>query len=256
MNGQSESITADDKAKRERSSIGFPYMDLKSAIVLADAIHSNVGSGDCADDQLAAWSGQSPKSSTFRVQVASARMFGVIGGDNAHHRLTDLGRQIIDPSQSRAAKVKAFLNVPLYSSVYEKYKGGLIPPTAALERDMVQLGVAQKQKDRARQAFERSAEQAGFFEQGKNRLVQPGVQPGGYVPDPKTPPPPDLGGGNGGGGGDTRDPLIAALIQKLPETGPWGADQRIAWLNLMKMAFQLSYGPVEDITISAAKPTA
>ncbi|MDP3860514.1 MAG: hypothetical protein Q8Q63_02905, partial [Phaeovulum sp.] len=65
--------------------------------------------------------------------------------------------------------------------------------------------------------------------------------------------------GGGGGGGNTKDPLISALIQKLPDTGPWGAEQRVAWLNLMKMAFQLSYGPASEISISVAsdsKPTA
>lgn len=56
-------------------------------------------------------------------------------------------------------------------------------------------------------------------------------------------------GGNGGGGGPIQDPLIAALIQKLPQKGPYDAAQRIAWLNLMTMAFQLTYGPVGDIEI-------
>jgi hypothetical protein len=40
---------------------------------------------------------------------------------------------------------------------------------------MVALGVAEKTKDRARQLFERSAEHAGFFAHGRNRLVMPGV---------------------------------------------------------------------------------
>ena len=78
-----EGSAAVDAAKnetktRERSSIGFPYMPLDSAIELATAIHSNVGHGDCDDDQLAAWSHQSPKSSTFRVQVYAARTFGIL----------------------------------------------------------------------------------------------------------------------------------------------------------------------------------
>ena len=41
-----------------------------------------------------------------------------------------------------------------------------MPPAAALEREMVELGVSPKQKDKARQVFERSAEQAGFFATG------------------------------------------------------------------------------------------
>lgn len=41
--------------------------------------------------------------------------------------------------------------------------------------DIVGLGVAEKQTGRARQVFERSAEQANFFEHGKNRLVMRAV---------------------------------------------------------------------------------
>lgn len=51
----------------------------------------------------------------------------------------------------------------------------MLPPSAAFERDIVGLGVAEKQKDKARQVFERSASQAGFFEAGKSKLVMPAV---------------------------------------------------------------------------------
>jgi len=45
---------------------------------------------------------------------------------------------------------------------------------------LVGLGVSEKQKGRARQVFERSAEQAGVFEHGKNKLVMPGVASGSH----------------------------------------------------------------------------
>jgi len=148
------------------------------------AIHGNVGLGDCDDDQLAAWTDQSVKSSGFRLQIATARMFGVIEGSSGRHRLTDMGRMIVDPSQAREGKARAFLNVPLYKAVYEKYRGGVLPPSAAFERDIVGLGVAEKQKDKARQVFERSATQAGFFEAGKSKLVMPefAVKSDGFAP--------------------------------------------------------------------------
>ena len=76
---------------RQRSTIGFPYMDLESAVKLANAIHDHAGHGDCDDDQLAAWSGQSAKSSTFRVQVYAARTFGILEIENDRHKLTELG---------------------------------------------------------------------------------------------------------------------------------------------------------------------
>lgn len=248
MDGQNETAAADSPVapatqKRERSAIAFPYNDLSDAIEVAHAIHDNVGLGGCDDDQLAAWLKQSAKSSGFRVQVSAARMFGLLESSAPDHRLAELGRRIVDPAQTRAARAQAFLNVPLYSAVFEKYKGGVLPPAAALERDMVGLGVAQKQKDRARQVFERAAEQGGFFEHGKDRLIRPGVA----LRD--EPPPEDRGrqnGGEGGGGdggdGEAIDPIIAGLLKRLPKSGEiWPEPQRDLWLELLKGSFKLIY---------------
>jgi hypothetical protein len=256
VDGQSEPVKPADasKAARQRSTIGFPYMDVDSAVKMAEAIHNNVGHGECADDQLAAWTNQSSKSSTFRVQVYASRTYGILGGEASRHYLTELGRRIVDPSQARSAKVEAFFNVPLYDAIYTKYKGGTLPPPAALEREIVSLGVSDKQKDRARQVFERSAEQAGFFEHGRSRLVQPGIgsqrsSPVGDSPPP--PPPPPTGGG--GAGGSTGDALLDALISKLPAAGTeWGVEERISWLGLMAMGFQITYGVATNIEIKKA----
>ena len=87
--------------------------------------------------------------------------------------LTSLGRRAADPAQRGSAGRDAFYTVPLYLSVFQKYTGHLLPPAAALEREMANLGVAKKQTSKARQAFERSAEQGGFFGQGRDRLVEP-----------------------------------------------------------------------------------
>jgi hypothetical protein len=228
---------------RERSTIGFPYMDLKSSIELAEAIHANVGHGGCDDDQLAAWSKQSAKSSTFRVQIYAARTFGLLAGEGRKHWLTELGQAVVDPKRAREAKVTAFLTVPLYKAIYEKYKGGVIPPAAALERDIAGLGVAPKQKDKARQVFERSADQAGFFEHGKDRLVAPGIQPGRDEPKLEEPTKRNGGGGGGDDSGDTGvDPIIKGLLVRLPKSGDvWPEADRKLWLQLLEGSFKLIY---------------
>lgn len=65
----------------------------------------------------------------------------------------------------------------------------------ALEKEFVALGVASPLTDTARRIFERSAEEAGLFEAGRDRLVMPG-----FVPQDA--PVIDSGGeGNGGGTG-------------------------------------------------------
>ncbi|HLY04928.1 MAG TPA: hypothetical protein VKR31_04200 [Rhizomicrobium sp.] len=254
MAGEQKATLAASKVDaRQRSSIGFPYMALDAAMELAKAIYDNVGQGQCDDAQLAAWSSQSSKSSTFRVQVYASRTFGVLEGEGGYHRLTPLGLEIVDPQQERQARVRAFLTVPLFKAVFEAYKGTVLPPTAALERELVKLGVSDKQKGRARNVLEKSADCAGFFEHGRNRLIMPGITQGAPATqktDARDASSDNVigGGGNGGGG---LDPVIAALIQKLPKgKEPWPTDQRVAWLQMIAMAFDMAYGSDTPITIT------
>jgi hypothetical protein len=246
MSGEKVASAEASKAnaiERQRSTIGFPYMPLKDAVELAEAIHGNVGLGECDDDQLAAWTGQSTKSSGFRVQISSARLFGLITSDTTgKYRLTELGRMIIDPNNSREAKAQAFLNVPLYKAIFDKYRGGVLPSqAAALEREMVGLGVSDKIKARARQTFERSAEQAGYFEHGKNRLVTPAVSTSREAPEPEVEEPRN-GGNSGGGPPNGVDPIIQGLLARLPVSGGvWPEAERNLWLELLKGSFKLIY---------------
>jgi hypothetical protein len=235
---------------RQRSKVQFPYSDLNAALAVANAIHEHAGTSECSLQQISAWMGQSIKSSGFRVQLSTSRLFGIIDSSGTEsYRLTALGRQIVDPQTARKAKAEAFLNVPLFRLLYNNHKEGVLPPAAALEREIAGLGVAAKQKDRARQVFERSAEQAGFFEHGKNRLVVPAFK----GESPKKEPPTHMGGGGGDGDdndGGPLDPVVAALIKKLP-TGKkeWPVDDRVTWLQMITMAFQLAYGQVETIEV-------
>lgn len=241
----------DEADGRQRSSIGFPYNNLGDAIEIAKAIHDNAGTGDCDDVQLSAWLNMSPKSSGYRVQLSASRMFGLVETTSGRHKLTPLGRSIVDPQQERGARTTAFLSVPLYKVIYDNYKGGVLPPAAALERDMIGLGVAEKQTGRARQVFERSAEQANFFEHGKNRLVMPAVA----LREPPATPQDDTKNKNGGGGGEGGggsgdggyvppdvDPIIEGLLKRLPKSGAeWPEADRKLWLQLLEGSFKLIY---------------
>jgi hypothetical protein len=113
--------------------------------------------------------------------------------------------------------------------------------------------VSEKVKDRARQNFDRSAEQAGFFEHGKNRLVMPAVVSGRDVWREEEKSREETTGGGSGGG---KDPLIAALIQKLPDSGTdWPIDDRVMWLQMISMAFQMAYGQKDVIKITKETTT-
>lgn len=230
--------------ERERSSIGFPYMNLVDALEMTKAMHDNVGLGECTEDQLAAWLGLSSRSSGFRVRTATAKMFGLIESPSSgNFTLSQLGRAAVDPSRAAKAKVEAFLSVPLYRLVYDNYKGGVVPPTAAFESDIKRWGVAAKQAARARQALERSADEAGFFSMGRGRLVMPAVAnyKGADASPPADDKPPKPPADNGGLPPEI-DPIIKGLIVRLPPAGSvWASEERELWLNILKSSFQLVY---------------
>jgi hypothetical protein len=239
LNDMDEGEPSEDGKGRQRSTIAFPYSDFESAVNVARAIYENVGHGSCsASEQLAAWMKVSPKSSGFRTQLSSARLFGLVeNGKSEAYRLTDLGIRVLDPSQTKSAKAEAFLCVPLFKALYEKYKGVVTPPTAALEAEIVGLGVAEKQKSRARQNFESSALQTGFREQGVNRLVMPAVvvlPPQSAVAE-KT----EKSGVESTTEGKAvldLDPLLLALLQKIPKRGEaWPVEKRLRWFRTFAM---------------------
>ena len=244
-----ENLKGTDKTgedgKRQRSSIAFPYMDLNEAITIARAIHNHVGTGVCSIEQLAPWVKQSPTSSGFRSRLGASRLFGLVDTDRSDAlKLNELGRLVVDGKREREGRARAFLSVPLFAAVHDKFKGGVVPPAAALDNELIALGVASTLKDTARRVLERSAEQAGFFEAGRDRLVMPGFVPQDGTPEaPSEKPEFGNGGGNNGDGGKTDiDPIIKGLLARLPKSGDvWPEAERKLWLELLSGSFKLIY---------------
>jgi hypothetical protein len=240
-------------SERERSTIGFTYTDLDAAVDLVRGVH-NAGGTACDYDQLAAELKMEAKGGGFRLRVSGAQMFGRIS-------LTDLGRQLLDSPQERAARVSAFLTVPLYAKVYEQFKGSPLPPQAGLERAIESMGVGAKVKDKARQVLLRSAKQAGFFDAAPDRLVKPAMRqeavadkPPGALDGADQPGVNRAGGSTGGGGGGRDHPLIQGLLMTLPAPGSdWSADERVNWLTMASSIFTMIYkGGQSKIEISMA----
>lgn len=264
--------TNKDKPQRDQSTIQFPYGDQNDGIAVAHGI-MKCGGVPCDGDQLAAALGQAPTSGNFRLKIATARIFGLIETVQGKYQLTDLGFAITDKGRERAARVESFLHVPLYKKVYEEFRSKQLPPrTAPLEHAFVGFGVAPKQKERARQAFDRSAQQAGFFDHGnRERLVRPvGVNAGATTDDSG-----DQadnasddsyerpggsggrgGGGDGGGGRRGLHPFIEGLLQTLPEPGTlWTIEGRAAWLQAAAQNFTLIYKGNGKISVQAVSET-
>jgi hypothetical protein len=160
---------------RHRSTIAFPYGSLKDAEEIAIALRDERG-GTAAPDELAAALGTTPRSGTFRQKLSTTRIFGIVNVGRGRITLTDRGHRIIDPQTQDETRVEAFEDVPLFKEIYDAYKGRSLPKDEGLEQKIADLGVSPKQTARARQALQRSAEQAGYFKAAKGRLVRPATQ--------------------------------------------------------------------------------
>ncbi len=239
-----ESDGSASKQKREQSTIDFPYAGLDDGIAVAKAVHK-LGGNQCRLDSLAAELGhETVNSGGFRQKLSTAHTFGFTALSQGVVSLKPLGVRVLDADQEKAARVEAFLAVPLYNAIYEQFKNGTLPPPQGLEAAMVSLGVTSKQAQRARWAFQKSAKEAGFFAYGPSKLVYPAL--GGQVPTAK---PKDAEptaeqkpkNGNGGDGGD-HHPLINGLIKALPDAGAnWPLEARRKWLQAAAMNFDYVY---------------
>jgi len=262
MSGEQAKQGAEAESTRGRSTINFPYSDQDDAVEVATAVHV-VGGTSCDWDQLAAQMKQAAGGGGFRIRVMAARAFGLLTYDRGSVSLTDLGIRIVDPKFARIARAQSFLEVELFKTMYEKLKGGMLPPVAAIERAMEAAGVAPKQKDKARQVFIRSAKQAGYFELDQNRLTYPPVNAGGGVPKVEEKPLQEdqrnRSSGGGSGGGDDLHPFIKGLLEKLPQPeSDWSIQLRAKWLQTAANIFDLMYKTDEqnksiEVTVSGGQ---
>lgn len=242
--------TSDDKAKadksgtQERSSIEFPYTDLDSSVDVARGVHQ-AGGTSCEMEQLAAALKMEAKGGGFRMRVTSAQTFGLIENERGGRvNLTDLGRLLVDIDTERAARVTAFLTVPLYSKAYDTFKGSPLPGAQGLEQALVNMGVGRKVADRARQVMMRSAKQAGFLDAAPDRLVKPAMK--APVSEGVSATPTDSGGASIGASlPKGMHPLIQGLLTTLPQAeSPWSVTDRLNWLTMANSIFKIIYkGP-------------
>jgi hypothetical protein len=240
--------TAEDggrpEVSRERSIVRFCYEDLASAQSVVKALHSQYG-GRATYDQIALELGSSPTSGAFRNKVSAARMFGFVTVDRQGViSPTPLGTNLLDERTASDARAEGFLNVPLYAQLYERFRNSTLPGDKGLENVIREMGVASKQVVTARQVFQRSAQQAGYFRHGRNRLVRPPqgiVTESGYAEERTDERQEE------GQPGMQADPLLASLFQKLPPREKGYSDrERQDFVAALQAIFNVVYGPVDE----------
>ena len=202
------------------------------------------------------------------MRTAAARLFGLITYTQSRFELTPLGFEILgsDERVRRTARATAFFSVPLFSKVYNEFKGKQLPPRPhGLEAAFARFGVPDKQRGNARIAFDKSARQAGFFDAGADRLVEPIIAGaalsgmGTVAADASV-----IKGDSGAPvfrqskthereDGDLH-PFIRGLLETLPKVdSDWPIEGRRRWLQTAAYIFDLLYKGDGTIAISADK---
>lgn len=259
--------------QRAKNGIQFPYRDLESSVTVAKTI-ADAGAQSMWPKELAA-ALENAEAGNFYNRVASARMFGFVTNKRGTaYQLTELAYAILstDGRKQRDARVRAFLNVPLYQQIYETYKGGSLPLRPhGLQDAFILAGVPSKVADRARQAFERSARFAGFFEAGEDRLTLPPLDwkapPMGSLDlraAPRATPRPsvieEVAMPPAKATISPEEPakvlaadsdFVRGLMKALPPVGEkWPRARRVEWLKIAISTFNLLYDDDGDILIT------
>ena len=162
----------------KRSSVSYPYFDHDSSLDVARKIHEGAG-GSCEADRLAALLGyKTTNSGTFQTRLSAAKQFGYVRADGPTLSVTDRAKQALHPvlpEDETNAKSAAFLSVELFGQVYERFKGGTLPPRNGLKNHFQQAyGLGADRLEPAVRVLMDSAQQTGFFHNGdQTRLIKP-----------------------------------------------------------------------------------
>lgn len=246
---------ADESPSRGKTSC--PYFDLEQSIKVADAIYSK-GGGSCTPDQMAHWLDYaSIRSGTYLTRVSAAKSFGLIESSGNKLSVTERAKKILTPvmpDDAVNAKVDAFLSVPLFSKVFEQFRGGQLPPEIGLKNLFQETYKVLKDRSApAVRVFLNSAEQAGMLvgESGKQRLIKPSISSVQASPPTKSDAPeerqPDKpkGGGEGPPGGIHT--AIVGVLRELPPPGsPFPAAKKQRFLDALKAVLDWVYPDPED----------
>jgi len=157
------------RRSRVKAEHRYPIYDLESSIAVARAIREQ-GGGSADQPHLASFLRySSTKSGSFITRIAAARLFGLIENKERLLVATPLANAIIAPEHPGRddvrARFEAFMAVPLYRSLYDRYKDTQLPPEMGLRNAMeTQYGIPRARTQLAYRVLMDSAGQAGLYE--------------------------------------------------------------------------------------------
>lgn len=248
-----------------KSETQYPYFNLDDSIKVARAVHDR-GGGTCSRAQLAAFLDyKTTRSGTFISRIYAAKQFGLVEFNGDAVSCTDRATRILHPvfeEDEAAARVEAFLAVPLFSKVHETFDGKQLPADMGLQNLLQnRLGIVPDRVKPALRVLMDSAEQAGFFATvgNKSRMIKPVLSARtstqktaasepliGKSDTPSDAPKPSTGGG-GDGPPPGVHPALVAMLRELPRQGmEWPKSKKDRFLTAFRSILDVVYPDPED----------
>jgi hypothetical protein len=175
-------VQADVKKTRQRSPFLFPAYSFGTGLDVAKRIEDG-GAGVWSEETLAVNMGLSMKSSGFRLKCLTARQFGLVAKQGDNLVTTPLAKAILKPTSEGEGPNnlrQAFLKMPLFQAVAERYKGQPLPQKDTflnvLERE---FGIEHARVKDAERMLRDSAREAGVLtiSGDKEYLAMPSLPP-------------------------------------------------------------------------------
>lgn len=119
---------------RQRSVYLFPAYGFTTALDIARRVEES-GGGSLTEETLAVNLGLSAKSSGFRLKSLAARQFQLISKQGDTLFTTPVAKAIFKPTSGDDAQRgfrEAFLSIPLFQAVAERYRGQRLPDSQTL----------------------------------------------------------------------------------------------------------------------------
>ena len=164
------------RKKPVRSEHLFPLYDLGTALRLTERVEKD-GGGSLTEETLAIALGMSAKSSSFRLRGLTARQFGLLTKQGPNLVTTPLGESILKPTSQEeraAALAAAFLSMPLFRAVAERFGSAPLPQGTALRNILErEMRVEPDRVTDAERVLLDSAREAGVLQgNGDNRYLE------------------------------------------------------------------------------------
>ena len=118
-----------ERKRRVRLPYLFPVYGLGAALQIAAQVETD-GGGTLTEETLAIAITASVKSSTFRLKALTPRQFGLLEKSGPNLSTTRVAKAILKPTSDREkaeALWDAFVNIPLFRALAERYKGQPLP---------------------------------------------------------------------------------------------------------------------------------